>query len=121
MSVRYEHFRDSTVLSRMFAGHLRRTGITLEDPAPGVYLGSSDIGNVSTVVPAVHPFVAVLDAPGASDHTPEFAAAAAGPVGRRTMLAAAEALACTAADLLLVPGLVESAWSELRAAAAAGS
>lgn len=118
-SIRYEHFRNNDVLSRGFAGHLQRAGITVGDPVPGVYLGSSDIGNVSTRVPAIHPFVAILDED-ASDHTPEFAAAAAGPRGRRTMLAAAEALACTAADVLLTPGLVEDAWADLRHKAATG-
>jgi hypothetical protein len=56
------------------------------------------------------PFVAIMD--GGSDHTPEFAAAAAGPRGRAVMLAAAEALACTAADLLLTPEFAEQtrAW-----------
>ncbi|MEV6057419.1 hypothetical protein [Streptomyces sp. NPDC052107] len=83
-----------------------------------MYLGSSDIGNVSTKVPAIHPVAAILDS-GALDHTPEFAAAAAGPRGRHTMLAA-EALACTAADVLLGPGLADSAWSDLPRKAAAG-
>ncbi|MEV5735806.1 amidohydrolase [Streptomyces sp. NPDC052292] len=118
-SVRYEHFRNNDVLSRAFARHLERAGMTVGDPVPGVHLGSSDIGNVSTRVPAIHPFVAILDS-GASDHTPEFAAAAAGPRGRATMLAAAEALACTAADVLLEPGLADSAWSDLRLKEVAG-
>jgi amidohydrolase len=68
-SVRYEHFRDSRVLSDRFAGHLSRAGITLTPPEPGIYLGSSDIGNVSGRVPAIHPFVAIMDS-GGSDHTP---------------------------------------------------
>ncbi|MFF3164426.1 hypothetical protein [Streptomyces sp. NPDC003273] len=44
----------------------------------------------------------------------------AGPRGRATMLAAAEALACTAADVLLEPGLADSAWSDLRPKEVAG-
>ncbi|MGW3560747.1 amidohydrolase [Streptomyces sp. NPDC000963] len=116
---RYEHFRDNDVLSGLFAGHLERTGIRLSEPVPGVYLGSSDIGNVSTRVPAIHPFVAIMDEDG-SDHTPEFAEAAAGPRGRRAMLAAAEALACTAVDVLLRPDVPERAWDRFREKAAAG-
>ncbi|MET9931057.1 MULTISPECIES: amidohydrolase [unclassified Streptomyces] len=116
---RYEHFRDNDVLSGLFAGHLERTGIRLSEPVPGVYLGSSDIGNVSTRVPAIHPFVAITDEDG-SDHTPEFAEAAAGPRGRRVMLAAAEALACTAVDVLLRPDVPERAWDRFREKAAAG-
>ncbi len=108
---RYEHFRDSGVLSGRFAHHLSHAGIDLTPPQPGVFLGSSDIGNVSGRVPAIHPFVAVMDEDG-SDHTPEFAAAAASDRGRRVMLAATEALACTAVELLLSPDLRDRAWSE---------
>ncbi|GAA2228865.1 amidohydrolase [Streptomyces nogalater] len=115
VSVRYEHFRDSPALSERFAGHLDRAGIALTAPVPGVYLGSSDIGNVSNRVPAIHPFVAIMDA-GGSDHTPEFAEAAASQRARRVLLAVVEALACTAADVLGDAGLRGRAWEELRQA-----
>ncbi|MFD3332218.1 amidohydrolase [Streptomyces sp. NPDC058700] len=114
---RYEHFRDNEVLSALFAAHLDRAGIPLSEPTAGVYLGSSDIGNVSTRVPAIHPWVAVMG-PDGSDHTPEFAEAAAGPRARQVMTAAAEALACTAVDVLLRPEVSERAWAGLRAKAA---
>ncbi|MER6474309.1 amidohydrolase [Streptomyces collinus] len=108
-SVRYEHFRDSEVLSEHFAGHLTRAGINLSPPSPGVYLGSSDIGNVSARVPSIHPFVAIMDADG-TDHTPEFAAAAASERARRVLEAVVEALACTAVDVLRDAGLRGRAW-----------
>ncbi|MFE1458603.1 amidohydrolase [Streptomyces sp. NPDC058735] len=114
-TVRYEHFRDSEVLSERFAAHLARAGIALSPPRPGVYLGSSDIGNVSTRVPAVHPFVAIMDEDG-SDHTPEFAEAAASPRARRVLTAVTQALACTAADVLMSAELREEAWARHRAA-----
>ncbi len=116
---RYEHFRNNDVLSGLFAHHLGRAGIPLSEPAAGVYLGSSDIGNVSTRVPAIHPFVAITGSD-ASDHTPRFAEAAAGPRARQVMLAAAEALACTAADVLLRTDVPERAWASFRQKAAAG-
>jgi amidohydrolase len=118
-TVRYDHFRDSRVLSGRFAAHLAAAGITLTPPVPGVYLGSSDIGNVSTRLPAIHPFVAIMAADG-SDHTPEFAAAAASPRARTVLRAVTEALACTAADVLRDPELREQAWAGHREAAAAG-
>ncbi|MDO0924452.1 amidohydrolase [Streptomyces sp. TG1A-8] len=117
-TVRYEHFRDSGVLSGRFAGHLDRAGITLTPPVPGVYLGSSDIGNVSGRVPAIHPFVAIMDDSG-SDHTPEFAAAAASERGRRVLTAVVEALACTAVDVLRDADLRTRAWEGHRAGAGA--
>lgn len=119
VAARYEHFRDNDVLSGLFAGHLEKAGIRLSEPEPGVYLGSSDIGNVSTRVPAIHPFVAIMRSDG-SDHTPEFARAAAGPRGREVMLAAAYALASTAADVLLRTEVTERAWACHRRKAAAG-
>ncbi|MGW0372361.1 hypothetical protein ACWDZW_26400 [Streptomyces coeruleorubidus] len=80
-----------------------------------MYLGSSDVGNVSTRVPAIHPFVAIMDGDG-SDHTPEFAEAAASPRAREVLVAATEALACTAVDILLSEELREEAWARHRAA-----
>ncbi|MEV0981661.1 amidohydrolase [Streptomyces sp. NPDC049915] len=109
-TVRYAHFQDSEVLSERFAAHASRAGIRLTPPVPGVQLGSSDIGNVSTRVPAIHPFVAIMDADG-SDHTPEFARAAASPRARAVLTAAAQALACTSADVLLDADLRASAWA----------
>ncbi|MEU5315048.1 amidohydrolase [Streptomyces sp. NPDC021562] len=110
-TVRYEHFRDSRPLSDRFAAHLERSGIRLTPPETGVYLGSSDIGNVSGRVPAIHPFVAIMDG-GGSDHTPEFAAAAASARAREVLLAVAEALARTAVDVIGDTTLRESAWTE---------
>lgn len=60
VSTRYERFRNSDVLSATFAGHLAHTGMTVGEPTPGIYLDSSDIGEVSAGVPAIHPFVAIL-------------------------------------------------------------
>ncbi|OLR93318.1 amidohydrolase [Actinokineospora bangkokensis] len=106
----YAHFRRNEALADRFAEHLP---FALALPTPGVQLGSSDMGNVSVEVPAIHPFLAITG-PGGSDHTPEFARAAAGPRAREVVLAAAEALAHTAADVLLDDGLRERAWAEFR-------
>lgn len=114
----YHHFRHNPVLGDRFAAHLAAAGIPSTEPTPGVFLGSSDIGNVSTVVPTIHPFVAIVDED-QSDHTPEFAAAAASDRARTTMLAAAAALAGTAVDLLTSPALRAEAWAEFHRAAEA--
>ncbi|MFF1411293.1 amidohydrolase [Streptomyces sp. NPDC058289] len=115
----YAHFRDNDVLSDRFSEHIARSGIQLTQPAGGVYLGSSDIGDVSGRVPAIHPFVAILGDE-ESDHTPAFAKAADSDRGRHVMLAAAEALACTAADVLTDATLSAQAWARLREKAAQG-
>ncbi|MET9880321.1 amidohydrolase [Actinacidiphila glaucinigra] len=109
----YDHFRNNAVLSSRFTAHLARAGVRASEPLPGVYLGSSDVGTVSNRLPTIHPFMAIMDADG-SDHTPQFAAAAAGARARAAMLAAAQALACTAADVLVDPGITAAAWAEHR-------
>lgn len=58
---------------------------------------SSDIGNVSYVVPSIHPIIGIDSAP-AVNHQPEFAAAAASPAADRAILDGAVALAWTAID-----------------------
>ncbi len=65
-------------------------------------MGSSDMGNVSQVVPAIHPYVSI----GPEDlvgHTPEVREASASPQGHEGMMAAAKLMAMTALDLLVEP------------------
>ena len=66
------------------------------------------MGNVSYVVPSIHPMIAVAP-PHISIHTPEFAGFARGPEGDQAVLDGAVALATTIADLWLTPGLLDDA------------
>ena len=67
--------------------------------------GSSDMGNVSQVVPSIHPNFSV-GAP-VFTHSPEFTAVSATDDAHAGMLRAAKALAMTAIDVALEPGLLE--------------
>ena len=69
---------------------------------------STDMGNVSYVVPSIHPMIAVAPE-GVSIHTPEFAVHAAGPAGDAAVLDGAKAMAMTVADLWLAPDALASA------------
>lgn len=59
-----------------------------------VPLGSTDMGNVTQVLPGIHPVIGI-DSGGAVIHQPEFAAAAAGPSADRAVLEGAKILART--------------------------
>jgi metal-dependent amidase/aminoacylase/carboxypeptidase family protein len=72
--------------------------------------GSTDMGNVSHIVPTIQPYVAV--GRGALIHTLEFAAAAASEDGMTGMLDAAKAMAMTAVDLLADPGKLDAVREE---------
>jgi len=69
-------------------------------------LGSSDMGNLSHYLPAIHPYLAIVGSEIAS-HTAEFRDATVSTRGRKTLLNAAKMLAMTAWDFLTSPGLRE--------------
>ncbi len=81
----YAHRIPNPTMARLFGENISSLGENVQEPAPNERRGSSDMGNVSHVLPAIHPYVAIVD-PGVAGHTPEFAAAAAGPVGDRALL-----------------------------------
>ena len=62
-------------------------------------VGSTDMGNVSWVTAAIHPMLAIAPK-GISQHSSEFAAAAASETGINGMCDAAKAIAMTVVDLL---------------------
>lgn len=59
---------------------------------------STDMGNVSLVVPAIHPYIGIGSLP-ALNHQREFAAHCVGPLAEKALLDAATALAWTAVDV----------------------
>jgi amidohydrolase len=94
----YAERKVNVPMADRFAAHLEAQGEPVK-AAPAIGgVGSSDFGNVSQVLPAIHPYVAIVPE-GVSAHTPEFAAAAASPAGLRGLRLAATAIAATAADL----------------------
>jgi amidohydrolase len=110
----YANIVPSTVLADLFDANLTALGREVQLPEPNERMGSTDMGNVSHVVPALHPYVAIAPEEVAG-HSPEFRAAAASPEGHAGLLDAAKALAMTAVDLFSNSELVDAAWEEHRA------
>ena len=69
-------------------------------------MGSSDIGDVSHLVPTIHPYFQICKS-GTVSLSPEFAAAAVAEQADRTLIPGATPLAWTGADVLLRPELRE--------------
>ena len=67
-----------------------------EAPRP---LGSTDMGNVSKIVPGIHPGIAIAPAE-VNGHSPQFAEYAASASGDKAVVDGAKALAMTAIDIL---------------------
>lgn len=74
-----------------------RTPVAAEFEA-ALPLGSTDMGNVTQVMPGIHPIVGI-DADGASIHQQAFAAAAAGPSADKAVIEGAVMLARTVVEL----------------------
>jgi amidohydrolase len=106
----YEPMKSNRVMLDLFAANMRTAGLVEGVPIPD-RLGSSDIGNVSQVIPAIQPMVAIAPS-GMAIHTREFADAAVTPLARAGMVAAAKTMALTTLDLLAEPARVKAAKDE---------
>ncbi|MFT4082772.1 MAG: M20 family metallopeptidase [Nocardioides sp.] len=81
--------RHAEALGRSFAG---------AEMAARMNRASTDMGNVSQLVPAIHPYIGVDSLP-ALNHQREFADHCVGPAAERALLDASTALARTAVDV----------------------
>jgi amidohydrolase len=111
----YADLLNNAVLARLFEENLLRLGLRPVEGVPWENAGSTDMGNVSHVVPALHPTIGI--APGeVPGHSQAFLEASGSLRGYQAMIDAAKALAMTGADLLAEPALAEQAKLEFRQA-----
>jgi amidohydrolase len=113
----YKDMRNNMTMARIFGAHLATGGRTARETDARVGAGSTDMGDVSHVVPSIHPYLAIIGEGEALCHEHRFAAAAATDQGAQTALAAAKAMARTAIELLGSPGLrdaIRAEWSARR-------
>ncbi len=109
---RYAPLHNNFTLARMFRKNLQSLGRRVHLVDPRIGIGSSDIGNVSRVVPSIHPLIAIASAR-AVTHSPQFAKTAASEAGMRGLIDAAKALAMTVVDLVAEPAMLVKAKKEL--------
>ena len=109
----YEPMKRNATLLDVFRANARALGVA-ESPESRDRMGSSDVGNVSQVIPAIQPMVQIAPE-GTPIHSRAFAEAAIKPLARDGMLAAAKVMAMTTCDLLANPALVKEARREFEA------
>ncbi len=110
-SGRSSTMRNNLTLANRFGVNLAAYGI-VAGPQPE-NLGSSDMGDVSQVLPTIHPQVAICEA-GVAGHSTEFRDAAGLPYADEVIMVVATVVAQTAYELFTDPALVEAAWQEFR-------
>lgn len=95
----YAAMRTNGPLAEAYSRNLAALGREMTEDASKRSMGSTDMGNVSALVPAIHPTIAIAPRE-VSAHSPEFARCAASEDGHRGLLDAAKALAMTAVEVL---------------------
>jgi len=103
--VAYQEFRTDFDLLEMYVRNAEGIGRRFQDGNEGLgrmSRASTDMGNVSQVVAAIHPYIGIDSAP-ALNHQRAFADAAVSPSADRATLDAATALALTLADAAADP------------------
>jgi amidohydrolase len=107
----YAERKNNHAIAYRVAQHLTELGEEVQEPVLRGGTGSSDIGNVSLRLPAIHPYIKVMPA-GTPGHSHAMAEAAASTDAHQAMLRMATALAKTGADLFCDGSLLDEARKE---------
>ncbi len=109
----YHPYKPAYVLAELFQRNLEALGEVVDQGPVDRELGSTDVGNVSQVVPTIQPMLQISPRE-VTCHMAAFAEAAISDAGHRGMLQAAKAMAMTAVDLLVEPAYLARVTSEFR-------
>ncbi len=103
-SKRYAEMRTDAEALAVYRANAVALGRDFDVPPEAATMNraSTDMGNVSAVVDAIHPYIGVGGA--ASNHQPAFADACVGPIAEQTLRDGATALAWTALDVARTRG-----------------
>jgi amidohydrolase len=93
----YSHFESDMRIASLYQSNAECLGRRFE-PTPNIFGGSTDMANVSLVIPTIHPTIG-LDCGDAINHQPEFAEWCAKPTADRAVLDGALAMAWTVIDI----------------------
>jgi amidohydrolase len=107
----HDPLKPNFTMLELFGRNLDRIGFPVDPDDGQAGYGSTDAGNVSQALPTIHPYIRISP-DGVPGHSRDFAEAAASPLARAGMAAAAKALAMTALDLLADPAAVPAAKAE---------
>ena len=114
---RNENMVPTPSFDAVYGRELELLGQTLIPADGGCGIGSSDVGNVSQVVPTIQPTICITDKP-TPWHSEESKAAAKSEKGLASIALGAKALALTALDLIEDPALLEKIKQDHRIAVA---
>ncbi len=108
----YAPMKNNATLAGLFKQNLESLERRVEAYDPRFGFGSTDMGNVSQVIPSIHPTVAIAPSD-VSIHTQEFALAAVSEAGHEGLMDAAKAMSMTVVDILQ-PEMLDGIRQEFR-------
>jgi metal-dependent amidase/aminoacylase/carboxypeptidase family protein len=115
--VTYADMRTNRPLLKAYAANSERLGRPLADPGDAAtprVSGSTDMANVSHLVPSIHPMIAA-GPPEAQLHTVDFARHARSSTGDRAVVDGAKLLALTAIDVWVDENLRQAVRADFEA------
>lgn len=104
----YENLISNRILAELYGKYSKSMGTELQDGNPKIipFMASSDMGNVSHVVPSIHPtFTIGTDEP---NHSKGFTDASGAPEAQLPTRVAAKSMALTALEVMCSPDLLKA-------------
>ena len=112
----YADMVDNETICTLYSANASNIGrVLLEPDAEQKVVGSTDMGNISYLVPSIHPMIAVAPY-GTPIHTPEFAIHAKSESGDKAVIDGAKIMAMTIVDLWANRTTMDAAQSEFATA-----
>lgn len=103
----------NAVMGNLFKDNMAMLGEVMQHPPKGLSVGSSDIGNVSMIIPTIHEYIAIAPIT-VKNHTKEFAQAARSEKADEMLLKGAKGLAMTALDIFSSKTLQAEIYNEFK-------
>jgi amidohydrolase len=108
----YKEIIPNTILAELFTKNLIFLGRQVTEPDPDERMGSTDMGDLSQIIPCLHPYLETVPA-NVAGHTQDFVDICLSTPSRQAVMDAAKALAMTVLDLLAFPEYLTQARSVL--------
>jgi amidohydrolase len=111
----YRNLINNMTMAHRYAQHSAALGTKTPDAPRDLPTGSTDMGDISHAMPAIHPVFRIADAGAGNCHEDRFEKYTDAPGAYEAMIRVAKAMALTTYDLLAEPTLMEEARREFAA------
>ena len=101
----YSNLDTNSTLADLYQANAKTLGVTFGPQSDEEGRGSTDMGNVSKIIPSIHPLFSIGST--AVNHSHAFTTAAITEIAHKKTLIASKALAMTAIDVLCNAELME--------------